>query len=294
MRPLRIPFLTCLLLAGAAPSYSLDASGGFFNVEDPGYGAAGDGVADDRAAIQAAITAAHKAGGGDVILPAGTYRVTGTIDMLDNVHLKGTGRKDVIIVLDSARVGMLFDFTGRSDASVENLTIDGNKDVTPSVQGFITLTKATRCKLLNLEIHDAPGAGAGSIYIGDNASENVIDGGFYRNGESSAVGISGAASHGHRVANLEIADYTGFGIRLGEDAYENVIEHVKTYSNAIELVGIAAGAHDNTIESCYASGTGDNGFSLSGAGRYNKIFNSIAKYNQKAGTKMPAMQQVWK
>jgi Pectate lyase superfamily protein len=254
-----------------------------FNIKNPVYGAAGNGIADDGQEIQAAITAANAAGGGDVILPGGTYRTTVTINMWDNVHLKGVGRGDVTIILDSASEGELFDFTGVSDASIENLTIDGNKDVTPSEEGFIDLTNATRCKLLNLEIYDAPGAGAGSIFIDGTASEVVVDSGYYRVGESTAIGISGADLHGYRVSNIEIRDYTGFGVRIGENAYGNLIEHVKTYSNDLELVGIANGAHSNTIESCYASGSDDNGFSISGAGRYNKINNSTARYNQKAG-----------
>jgi Pectate lyase superfamily protein len=49
---------------------------GAFDVRNAPFNAVGDGVTDDRAAIQRAIDAARDAGGGEVYLSAGTYRVT--------------------------------------------------------------------------------------------------------------------------------------------------------------------------------------------------------------------------
>jgi hypothetical protein len=56
------------------------------------YGAQGNNTGDDSAAINAALTAALAAGGGMVILPAGTYRTTGAIVIPgDGVILCGAG-----------------------------------------------------------------------------------------------------------------------------------------------------------------------------------------------------------
>ena len=68
---------TATVLAAAAL-----AAGCVFDVRD--YGAKGDGLAKDTAAIQQAIDAAERAGGGEVLLPAGTY-LTGSIYLKDNV-----------------------------------------------------------------------------------------------------------------------------------------------------------------------------------------------------------------
>lgn len=48
---------------------------GWFVVTDPAYGAVGDGVTDDRAAIQAAIDACKAASGGTVYFPPGVYLI---------------------------------------------------------------------------------------------------------------------------------------------------------------------------------------------------------------------------
>ena len=53
------------------------------------YGAVGDGVADDTTAIQNAIDAAYAAGGGDVYLPAGTYKLTSSLILRRAVSIRG-------------------------------------------------------------------------------------------------------------------------------------------------------------------------------------------------------------
>lgn len=63
---------------------------GIASVKD--YGAVGDGVTDDTAAIQAAITAVQTAGGGPLNFPAGTYNISSTLTVsASNVMLAGAG-----------------------------------------------------------------------------------------------------------------------------------------------------------------------------------------------------------
>lgn len=54
------------------------SAGIFFNVKSPEFGATGDGVTSDSAAINAALAAAGS--GGTVYFPEGTYRVTSTLN----------------------------------------------------------------------------------------------------------------------------------------------------------------------------------------------------------------------
>ncbi|HEX2558583.1 glycosyl hydrolase family 28-related protein, partial [Phenylobacterium sp.] len=111
-----------------------------FNVKD--YGAVGNGVANDRAAIQAAVDAAHAAGGGVVYLPPGVYgiangglnKTNAGIQLKDGVTLQGDGPGvSTIMVLG----GNNKDLTGvvrtpfdqpTHNVAVRDLTIDGNRD----------------------------------------------------------------------------------------------------------------------------------------------------------------------
>jgi len=60
-----------------------------YDVTAEAYGAKGDGVADDTAAIKNALEQAGKDGGGIVFLPAGNYKLTGALEIGANVQLKG-------------------------------------------------------------------------------------------------------------------------------------------------------------------------------------------------------------
>lgn len=72
-----------------------------YDVTHPDFGAVGNGTTDDLAAIQAAIDAATAAGGGEVFLPPGTYRVSDTVELKANVYLRGAGIETTVIQADS-------------------------------------------------------------------------------------------------------------------------------------------------------------------------------------------------
>ena len=73
-----------IITADLVDSYQLKSD---FDVRE--YGAVGDGVTDDTVAIQAAITAAYTAGGGQVFIPAGTYLLSASLILRKGVSIRG-------------------------------------------------------------------------------------------------------------------------------------------------------------------------------------------------------------
>jgi hypothetical protein len=93
------------------------------------FGAKGDGVTNDTAAIQRAIDAAARAGG-TVVLPAGKTFLSGTLTLKDNITffietgatLKATGDRDDFRALGA----LLFALRARGVTIAGGGTIDGN------------------------------------------------------------------------------------------------------------------------------------------------------------------------
>lgn len=123
------------------------------------YSAAGNGTADDSAAIQNAINAASAAGGGTVFFPAGTYKISRALELKSNVHLLGeagdTGTKLKPVHASYAITGVditanWFEIGGTSEA-VTSITRSGSVATvtTPYDHGFstgqsITISGATQ------------------------------------------------------------------------------------------------------------------------------------------------------
>ncbi len=111
----RWPAAIALVLSGFTFGYTViaeniefPAAARVINVRDPLYGAVGDGIADDTAAIRAALNAARPSGATakTVYLPNGTYRITDTIAFPNSRHvLQGQSQAGTIIKLADNAVG---------------------------------------------------------------------------------------------------------------------------------------------------------------------------------------------
>jgi parallel beta-helix repeat protein len=140
-----------------------------FNVKTE-FLAAGDGVTVDSAPFNNAVTALNAAGGGTLLVPAGTY-VMSNVGFGSNITVRGAGMGATVFLMDPAagsgavvcRVAPASKVTATSNMVLRDLTIDGNKDtwgpdsnqkgygyyVGQGTQGLIS-----HCKCINIEIRN--------------------------------------------------------------------------------------------------------------------------------------------
>jgi len=142
---------------GADPTTVQDKLREFVSVKD--FGAVGDGVTDDTAAIQEAITAMGQirnlTRGGTVYFPAGTYKITDTLFVLfGNINLVGDSNGGSIITADNT-------FTGSGSSVVETMI---------QVNAFPATTALNRINIRDLFLSATQLTGT----IGAGGGNNVV------------------------------------------------------------------------------------------------------------------------
>lgn len=211
--------------------------GPWFNVKE--FGAVGDGVTNDRPAIQLALNAAIAAGGGTVFFPAGTFAVDkpggnlGSFDLrnLSNLAFIGTGGGSTILMKGSAGGGDWYIFrlgstgVGSNRIMFWNLRFDGRQMTgpDPAEQNHA------------ISIQNAAATPVKDIDIADCWFE-------WFNGD----GVRNAGNGGQLVQDVSIRRccFTMRDTGTGQGCRANV-----TYNAAIE---------GHWITDCYCSGSDDN------------------------------------
>lgn len=180
----------------------------YVSVKD--FGAVGDGVVDDTAAIQAAIDYVFSANGGEVYVPFGTYICSSTITLKNNVKIYGDGPKVSIL-----------EFTG---AASNGITLPAN------------LTKSS---IIGLKIYSSASSTGNGISYTDNVNPSrelffdqyEIEG--FEIGIRLAFSINAYIGQG-RLIGQGAGVATGIGIHMGDPGV------IGCYATTISKAYIAA------------------------------------------------------
>lgn len=191
------------------------------------YGAAGDGTADDTAAINTALAAIGSEGGGTLYLPAGTYLISSQLNLPSNCTVMGAGYTTLL----KRRTGSvdylvnILRIDNKQNVRITNLRIDAQKqDIidnyrTTAVSGgymyttcngiYITGGAGTPSKNIMIDhcwLHDAF---YGNIE-GDNADGLVIDSNYIYYGRDNQINLRVNGQGGY-CCNVAINNNVVFG-----------------------------------------------------------------------------------
>jgi hypothetical protein len=209
-----------------------------FNVKD--FGALGDGHSDDTQALQAAIDAASAAGGGTVVMPAGTYIVSAqasgsALVIKDNVRLEGDATDRATLKLangSSADIDGILRANG-DGIGVSNLAIDGNRAHTTGVVSDLSLGDGAQLTLNYVHATNASGYGldlraeggqvqANKAYVDYNGLDGVTAAGLVgsalndlivRDNDGNGLATQGAVT----VQDINSTSNQGYGVAVQGD-----------------------------------------------------------------------------
>jgi hypothetical protein len=147
---------------------------GLTTINVQAYGAVGDGVTDDTAAIQAALDVAKATGGFyrsvRVFIPTGTYRVTACLDMTDRRDMIIQGEStNKTILLSEATGKPTFDLCGSKELTFRNFTVKGHTVQIP------------KCAFFHARSTRPDGAGSSTMHWDNVHLEGVFETGWYMN-----------------------------------------------------------------------------------------------------------------
>ena len=216
------------------------------------FGAVGDGVTDDTAAIQAAMAAAN---GKAIYFSTGTYKTTSsTFSSLSNMLIFGDGFSSVIQV-STAIDAWLFDNTC-SNINIEGLTFVG-ASVATEVKTAIRL-RAPRSSVRNCYIRNFNN---GVLIQDENASDCLIIGNIFKD----LIGATSGNGYGaYTVAQRTIISNNHFSAVGRHDVYLSgstpqgaqycVVEGNTSISCGHEAIALYAQSTQGSVKGCVVQG----------------------------------------
>lgn len=191
------------------------------------YGGIGNGIADDTAAIQAAIDAASAAGGGRVYLRAGTYLLTADLVLARRVILVGDGiaagqSSVATIIYQSSTSEHGITAVDQQDMTIEDLTLVGPGSGTGR---GISFTRSSNPDISGITLRrvQISGFGASGIDLSNPITSTfdrvLVDGSPVGFNVHGVVGPGGSAGTSVTFLNCYAAGCNQSGFRLDNMTY---------------------------------------------------------------------------
>jgi len=286
-------------LAEAAPLNDVDGLIDVYNVKTQ-YGAIGDGIVDDRPAIQQALDDCAEAGGGIVYLPKGVYRIKLAPDAIaskcvivySNTTLLGAGiGVSVLKVHDDQASGIngvvRTPFgVATTNVTIQDLTIDGNVldattnpsgiPISTPIIGFFCGTTPGYGEQCN-EIACPPAATCSDIRCIRVKIQNTSAYGFDPHEATTRLLLDSCIAEnvgrdGHHdgftldfcvdtvVRNCHAINTGRHGFNVVTVSRNVVIESCTAINCAVSGFVVQNGSHNVTLQGCTAAGNASKGF----------------------------------
>lgn len=147
------------------------------SVDARSFGALGNGVANDAAAIQSALDAVSAVSGGEVFIPDGTFMLGSSLNIPANTTLRGAGKASVLKLMAAVNAPAVI--LAGAGAEVRDLKIDGNRPaqtialVAHGVSMAADNTTVDNCTITNLLASGIDAVDRSNLRITNNTIDNA-------------------------------------------------------------------------------------------------------------------------
>ena len=152
------------------------------------FGAVGDGVTDDAAAIQRAISYLNSVGGGTLNFPAGVTLTSTQVTLNSRIKLVGTGRYTTTLKASALMTSVLL---VNAESKIYGMGFNGNGLATDT----ITLSSANGSQFEDCTFDSAKRNGVYGGTVGNNNHIQFVDCAARYNGTSTDLTVSTTASN---------------------------------------------------------------------------------------------------